>query len=210
MRKLISIVVLMLFSLLACQPEPDALKLLDELVVSTSYDPAVDFSAYTTYSMAIDTIGFVSNRNPNDTIITHQESDFPRPVLQEVESNLNNLGYTRVSKDQDPDWRINVYLINDYNLFQQDYYPNYYYPSYYGYGYGYGSYYGYPYVNTYATNTGSLVIEILDLRNVTPDNKIKVIWSAYAGDVYNTIHLIEQSAKAIDQAFVQSPYLSRQ
>lgn len=210
MRKLISIVLLMLSSLLACQPEQDTLKLLDELVVSTSYDPVIDFSAYSTYSMAIDTIGFVSNRSPNDTIITHQESDFPRPVLQTIESNLNNLGYTRVAKDQDPDWRINVYLINDYNLFQEVYYPSYYYPSYYGYGYGYGSYYGYPYVNTYATNTGSLVIEILDLRNVTPDNKIKVIWSAYAGDVYNTIHLIEQSVKAIDQAFVQSPYLSKQ
>jgi hypothetical protein len=55
-----------------------------------------------------------------------------------------------------------------------------------------------------------LVIEILDLRNVTPDSKIKVIWSAYAGDIYNTIDLIKQTEKAIDQSFVQSPYLSKQ
>ena len=41
------------------------------------------------------------------------------------------------------------------------------------------------------SNTGSLVIEILDLRNITPDNKVKVIWSAYAGDVYSTIDLIK-------------------
>lgn len=210
MRKLFSIGVLMIMSLLACQQEPDTLKLLDELVVSTSYDTTIDFSSYFTYSLATDTIGFVSNKNPNDTIIVHQESDFPRPVLQQVELNLNNLGYTRVTKDQNPDWRINVYVINDYNLFQQVVYSSYYYPSYYGYGYGYGSYYGYPYVNTYAVNTGSLVVEILDLRNVTPDNKIKVIWSAYMGDVYNSIDVIKQSQKAIDQAFVQSPYLSKQ
>ena len=48
-------------------------------------------------------------------------------------------------------------------------------------------------MNTYATNTGSLVVEILDLKNVTPDNKVKVIWGAYMGDVYSTIDLIKQS-----------------
>lgn len=197
-------------SLWACEPERDPFKLYDELVVSTGYDEGTDFTGYVTYSIGTDTIGFVSNRNQYDTILYHPESEYPRPVLQRIESNLSQLGYIRVNKDQDPDWRINVYVVNDFNLFQQVYYPGYSYPSYYGYGYGYGSYYGYPIVNTYASNTGSLVIEILDLRNVTPDNKVKVIWSAYAGDVYTTVDLIKQTEKAIDQAFVQSPYLNRQ
>jgi hypothetical protein len=157
-----------------------------------------------------DTIGFVSNRNPIDTIIVHQQSDYPRPVLKSIVSNLNSLGYSKVSEDEDPDLRVNVYVINDYNLYQQIIYPSYYYPSYYGYGYGYGSLYGFPYVNTYAVNSGSLVIELLDLKNITPDNKVKVIWSAYMGDVYNTADLIKQTEKAIDQAFLQSPYLNRQ
>lgn len=208
--KRIFIITAAVLSLWACQPEPDTLRLLDELVVSTNYDTDKDFTAYATYSMATDTIGFVSNRNPIDTIIVQQESDFPRPVLQRIAANLNSLGYTRVSKDDNPDLRINVYVINDYNLFQQVIYPNYYYPSYYGYGYGYGSYYGYPYVNTYAVNTGSLVIEMLDLRTITPDQKVKVIWNAFMGDVYNTVDLIKQTEKAIDQAFAQSPYLNRQ
>jgi hypothetical protein len=147
----------------ACQPEPDSLKLLDELVVSTNYDNAVNFQTYATYSVATDTIGFVSNRS-NDTIIIQSKSDFPRPVLQKVVANMNAAGYTRVERNQNPDMRINVYVVNDYNLYQQVVYPNYYYPSYYGYGYGYGGYYGYPYVNTYQSNTGSLVVEILDLK----------------------------------------------
>ena len=63
--------------------------------------------------------------------------------------------------------------------------------------YGYGSYYSYPYVNTYAYNTGALVVEIVDLKNVTPDNKVKVIWNAYMGDVYSAIDLIEQSSKQL-------------
>lgn len=191
----------------ACQPEPDALRLLDQLVVSTNYDTEADFSTYATYSMATDTIGFVSNKNPKDTIITQSKSTYPRAVLEQVKSNLDNAGYTRVAANQNPDLRINVYVVNDFNLFQQVVYPSYYYPSYYGYGYGYGGYSGYPYVNTYATNTGSLVLEILDLKNITPNNTVKVIWSAYMGDVYSTIDLIKQSKEAIDQAFVQSPYL---
>jgi hypothetical protein len=190
----------------SCQPEPDSLRLLDELVVSTNYDNNVNFQTYSTFSIATDTIGLVSNRS-NDTIIIQKENDFPRPVLQKVISNLNAIGYTRVNNSDNPDMRINVYVVNDYNLFQQVVYPSYYYPSYYGYGYGYGSYY--PYVNTYATNTGSLVVEILDLKNVTPDNKVKVIWGAYMGDVYSTIDLIKQAEHAIDQAFIQSPYLHK-
>jgi len=122
----------------SCQPEADALRLFDQLVVSTNYDTGADFAEYTTYSISTDTIGFVSNQSPNDTIIIQSESDFPRPVLQQVESNLNALGYTRVANSENPDWRINVYVVNDYNLFQQVIYPDYYYPSYYGYGYGYG------------------------------------------------------------------------
>lgn len=191
----------------ACQPEADRLRLLDELVVSTNYDTDIDFSDYITYSMGTDTIGFVSNKASDDTIIVQSKSSYPRPVLETIESNLSDLGYVRLDQDEDPDLRINVYVVNDFNLFQQIVYPSYYYPSYYGYGYGYGSYYAYPYVNTYATNTGSLVIEILDLKNITPENTVKVIWSAYMGDVYSTIELIKQSTEAIDQAFVQSPYL---
>jgi Domain of unknown function (DUF4136) len=209
MRKFIFQIGFVLTFLWSCQPPEDTLRLLDDLVVSTSYDTEINFNAYTTYSLATDTLGFVSNKAPNDTIITQRESNYPRPVLQKVQSNLTALGYSRVDSNEDPDLRINVYVVNDYNLFQQIVYTNFYYPSYYGYGYGYGSLYGYPLVNTFATNTGSLVIEILDLRNITADKKVKVIWSAYMGDVYSTIDLIKQSEHAIDQAFVQSPYLGK-
>ena len=91
------------------------------------------------------------------------------------------------TRNENPDWRINVYIVNDYNLFQQVVYPDYYYPSYY---YGYGSYYGYPYVNTYATNRDHWSWNTR-LRNITPDNKVKVIWGAYMGDVYSNIDLVK-------------------
>jgi Domain of unknown function (DUF4136) len=199
-KYLIPVIAISAFVFFGCQPEQDTTKLLDQLVVSTTYDNTANFSGYSTYS--------ISNQS-NDTIIVQSEDNYPRPVLARINTNLQSAGYTRVGQNEDPDWRINVYVINDFNLYQQISYSNFYYPSYYGYGYGYGGLYGYPFVNTYATNTGSLVLEILDLRNITPDKKVKVLWSAYMGDVYSTIDLVGQSQEAIDQAFIQSPYLSK-
>jgi hypothetical protein len=205
MRKLLfPVVVLSVFA--GCRPEPDNMKLLDELVVSTNYDTDVNFSGYTTYAMSTDTIGYVSDTDPNDTILVQSSQvNYPRPVLQRVESNMNALGYTRVDRDETPDIGINVYVVENLNLFQQVVYPGYYYPGY----WGYNSYYYYPYVNTYAYNTGALVVEIVDLKSVTPDLKVKVVWNAYMGDVFSTIDLVQQSVDAIDQAFVQSPYLGK-
>lgn len=195
----------------SCQTEPDSAELIDQMVVSTNYDPEADFSLYTTYALPTDTIGFVSNSS-SDTIITSDQSTFPGLVLDEIENNLNTLGYTRVGRDEAPDIGVNVMVVNDYNVFQELVYPGYYgYPGSYYYSgyYGYGSYYSYPYVNTYAYNTGVLIIEFIDLKNKTPDNKVKVVWDAYLGDVYSTVDRDAQARDAINQAFAQSPYLAK-
>jgi hypothetical protein len=193
----------------ACQPEPDAKKLLDDLVVSTNYDTDADFNSYLTYSLPTDTIGYVSNVVGDDTIVVAKNSAFPRPVLQAVQSNLDQRGFARVEKSANPDLGVNVLVVNDFNVFQQVVYPGGYYGpgSYYSGYYGYSGYYSYPYINTYAYNTGLLVVEIVDLKNRTPDNKVKVIWSAYMGDIYSTLDRIPQTVTALDQAFQQSQYI---
>jgi hypothetical protein len=194
----------------SCETEPDSAKLIDQLVVSTNYDPDTDFSTYATFALPTDTIGFVSNSS-SDTIITSPSSDFPRQALSKIKSNLEDRGYVRVKRNESPDVGVNVMVVNDFNVFQEVVYPDYYGYSgnYYSGYYGYGSYYSYPYVNTYAYNTGVLIVEIVDLKNKTPDNKVKVVWNAYMGDVYSTIDRIAQSKDAIDQAFVQSPYIGK-
>ena len=192
-----------------CQPEPEMVKLLDELVVATNYDTDVDFSSYATYAIPTDTIGFFSNTVP-DTILIQSKVDYPRPVIEKIKSNLNARGYTQVAKDQNPDLGINIVVVNDFDIFQQVIYPDYYNSGgYYSGYYGYNSWYGYPYVNTYAYNTGVLIIEIVDLKNRNANNNVKVIWDAYLGDVYSTIDLKQQTQTAIDQAFAQSTYLTR-
>ena len=193
-----------------CEPQPDDLKLFDEFVVSTNFDENADFSSYLTYYMPVDTIGLVSNLISDDTIIVG--SGYAGPVVNQVKSNLNARGYQAVGIDEDPDLAVNAYILKNLNIFQNVVYPpgygypGYYYPGYYGY---YGYYY-YPTVQTYAYNTGVLVLEIVDLKNVTPQNEVTVIWNAYLGDVFSSLDLSQQTLDAIDQAFQQSTYLTRQ
>lgn len=210
MRKICYFLIVMIGTVgWACQTEPDSAELIDQMVVSTNYDPEADFTAYSTYAIPTDTIGFVSNKS-TDTLITSPSSSFPRHVLSAIRSNLEARGYTRVDKKENPDLGVNVMVVNDFNIFQELVYPNYGYPGnfYPGY-YGYGSFYAYPYVNTYAYNTGVLIIELVDLKNRTANNQVAVVWDAYLGDVYSTIDRNAQSAEAIEQAFIQSPYLGK-
>jgi len=203
--------VFVLFS--GCAKEPESSKLLDQLVVSTNYDPQAPFSSYATYAIPSDTIGLVSNA-VQDTLLVHgMNSEYPRPVLAAINRNLENIGLTKVDRNANPDIGVNVIVVNDFNVFQQVIYPGggFGFPgNYYSGYYGYGSWYYYPFVNTYTYNTGVLIIELVDLKNKTPDNQVKVVWTAYLGDVYSTIELERQSTEAIDQAFVQSPYLQNQ
>lgn len=193
--------------LFSCEPTPDELKLFDEFVVSTNYEPDASFGSFTTFTLRTDTIGLVSNTYGDDTIIVG--SNYARPVIGQVRTNMVDRGYQQVDVDQNPDLAVNIYIVKNLNLFQQvNYYPGYYFPGYYNYYGGYyGGYYGYPYVDTYAYNTGVLVVEIIDLVNVTQQNQVRVVWNAYMGDVFSSINRNQQSLNAIDQAFTQSPYL---
>jgi hypothetical protein len=188
----------------SCRPEPDDQDLVDEFVVSTNYDQTADFSEYATYSIPTDTIGFVSNSS-NDTIIVQTESSFPRPVLQAIRSAMNARGYAEVDRTANPDLAVNVLVANNFNVSQQVVYPGNYYSGY----YGYNSFYYYPYIQTYVSNTGVLIIELVDLKNRTPDNKVKVIWTAHLGDVYNTLDRVKQAQSGIEEAFTQSPYIAK-
>lgn len=205
-RYLISVLAVAVF-LSGCEPQPGAEELYDQLVVETNFDPAINFNAYTTYSISRDTIGKVSNIRGDDSLIVG--NTYARPVAEAVINNLDERGFIRVDRNDDPDLAINVFIVRNLDIQQQLNYPGYYgYPGYYYPGYyGYGSYY-YPYVSTYVYNTEVLVIEMIDLKNVV-NNQVKVIWNAYLGDVYSAIDARVQSVEGIGQAFRQSPYIQK-
>jgi len=205
MRRYIGVVLTVAaFLFAACQGEPDNLALYDQLVVSTNYDTTAVFSEFSTYAISTDTIGYYSNTSSDTILVQSSGSNYPpRPLLQQIQKNLDERGYTRVNREDKPDVGINVYVLDNFSLYQTVNYS--YYPSY----YGYSSYYYYPYVSTYASSEASLIIEIVDLKNITPDNKVRVIWTANMGDLYNAVDRNKQSLDGIDQSFVQSPYLDK-
>jgi hypothetical protein len=62
-------------------------------------------------------------------------------------------------------------------------------------------------VQTYAQNTATLVVEMIDLKNRNANNQVKIVWNAYMGDVVNSVNYEQQSIDAIKTAVRQSPYL---
>jgi hypothetical protein len=192
-----------------CSPTPGIDNLVKDMVVQTSYDNATNFSSYTTYTMPLDTIGQIYNVYPNDTIIT---GDYAELISHTVKNNMDQAGYTRVAKNLNPDWAVNVYVIRNYNIYQTIIYPNfnygrygYYYPGY----YGYSGYYYYPYIGVSANNSATLVVEIVDLKNKDSAGRVRVIWAANMGDVLTSSDSYQKSVEGIDQAFVQSAYLRK-
>ncbi|HRJ31575.1 MAG TPA: DUF4136 domain-containing protein [Cyclobacteriaceae bacterium] len=198
--------------LAGCDLQPQSGELARDMVVQTQYDQqsvsgiSNVFTDYSTYVLRQDTIGFVSNRNSRTYLI---ESDlniangYVKPVVNLVGSNLAARGYQRVEDDGDPDFAVNIVILDNFSFFQTIQYPGFYPGGYYGF---YGYYF--PIVTTYYSNYTTLVIEIVDIKNAT-GNQYKVIWKAFIGDLNNTFDLRGKTLEAIDQAFVQSPYIQK-
>jgi hypothetical protein len=211
--KILYIIPLALF-LAACELQPQSGELARDMVVQTQYDELSitnDFNIFSTYSTFIireDTIGWVKRGvAPEDAYLTDEDftgipGGYVEPVIALVKENLSARGFDQVTEEDDPDFAVNIVILEDFSFFQTvNYLPTY--------G-GYYGYYGYylPVVNTYYSQFASMVIEIVDVKNAT-GNDYKVIWKAFIGDLYTTFDLKTKTLEAIDQAFVQSPYISK-
>ena len=201
MMRLISIVVLGIF-LMGCRLEPNIDELVEHMVVQTRYDENTAFSFYSSFTLNLDTIGFLSNRS-NDTLAV---GPYVTHVTNAIKNGMTEKGYNYLSKDQDPDLGFATYIVENYSVFQTVNYPTYY-SGYYG--YGYGGYYGVPYVSTYISSSTTMVINLIDLKNRDSQGRLKVIWTAYIGDIAKSNDQTGKILQAIDQAFDQSPYFSK-
>lgn len=202
MRK--AIIILSMFTLLGCGTQPQLSEIVNDMVVLTNFNEDLNYNQYATYTMPLDTVGLISNTTSDEYI----SDPYAKLITSTIKRNLDQTNHTIVDKGDNPDIGVNVFIVNDLSVFQSVYYPNYYYPSYYGYSgyYGYGGYYGIP---TYSySQQAMLVIEFVDLRNPTSGNPAS-IWVANIGDLVNSFDTSTKTKEAIDQAFVQSPFLTR-
>ena len=142
--------------------------------------------------------------------ITHA---FDSAILSEIRRNFEALGYRRVDKDagETPDVALLVGALSSNNWVAYTYYPwNYWYYYWPGW-WGWGVYYPY-YPATSVVNypTGSLVMDLVSLKDVDSDlHRTPSIWTGY---ISGLLAQGEQTSaaridKTIDQAFAQSAYL---
>src|SRR5688572_17311125 len=167
---------LLIICIVACRKTPDTEELSASFVVQTSKDPAANFGNYKTYYIA-DTIG-VQTSDPNDSIWFDNDA---KQLLAAVKQNMADRGYTLVSKGANPDIGLTLSAIKDLNL--SVIYPGYWW----GYwGYWGGCYWGYcgypPYYPwggmVYSIPTGTLILDMIDLKNAQANAKYVVIWGA--------------------------------
>ncbi|MCD8043369.1 MAG: DUF4136 domain-containing protein [Tannerellaceae bacterium] len=195
----------------ACQKDPDTSKLDNDFPVLTDHDTSANFNTYTSYYIPDSVL--VIDGNERATYWTDSRAD---EIIGAFVRNMNSRGYTQTLDKEEADLGLQVSYIEDaYYFYGYDDpywwwgYPGYWYPGYWG---GWGNWY-YSYPVTYYYNVGSLLAEMVDLRNGAQraDRTLPVIWTAYMSGLLassNSIN-IQLATRAIDQAFAQSAYIKK-
>jgi hypothetical protein len=198
-------------ALSSCTKYPGVVDRLDEdMVVMTQYDTKNDFGQYTTFAVP-------------DSLVYYTDSDSGRVknsntqlVVNQIIENMQARGYTLAGPGQVPDLGFNITLFKNTNI--DVYYPGWYwgYGGYYPPDYWYGGWYGwdyyYPYYPVYVTSytAGSIVIDMVDLKNADPiTEQISIPWNVYIRALLTGYHTQAEITGSIDQAFEQTPQLTK-
>lgn len=189
----------------SCQKSPDIDMLDNDYLVYTNYDADTDFKSISTFHI-IDSILIIGN----DEKASYWKNSNSAKVVNAYSNGLVAAGYTPVAEDEVPDMVLQLSYINTtyyFNVYGSGPWWNYY-PGYWNWG-GWGWYY--PYSFTYSYSTGSIIGELVNTNAPTPQNdKLTVIWNSYICGLLNGNTLsLTRTFDAIEQAFEQSPYLSK-
>jgi Domain of unknown function (DUF4136) len=187
--------------LAGCYPAgPDFTEDLD--VVYTNFDDEFDFQGRSTYAMPDKIVIDVDISNSGDTTYEYMKDIYAGPILDRIESNMSNLGWTRVDVSASPDVLLTPAGISSTTYFYS-YWYDWWYGGYYG---GWGWYYP-PYYTVSSYTTGSLIMTIADPMNDSPINKSPTAWIGAINGILTSSGNIDRVFTGIDNAFAQSPYL---
>ncbi len=198
----------------ACYPVgPDSVE--DYDLVGTAYNRDFNFAGTRTYYLVDSVVHVTDNPQAGTSRLLSRSLD--RVILDEIASNLNQLGYTRITALnglQRPDLVVTVAGFASTNL--DIYYDNWY--GYWGWwggwstwypGYGSGWYpVGVPSVYTYST--GTLLIEMSGPNSPRAGtNTFPLAWVAALNGLLtdNDENTGTRAVSGIRKAFAQSPYL---
>jgi hypothetical protein len=226
LKNLIPPLIILIVGVSSCYPVGDLL--VEDLDVAASlydktyYTPGTNvnkFEELKTFEL-VDTIVHILGQGEED-IISRKYDEF---VLEQVRLNMLKLGFI---EEADPDHNSADVAIT-VSAMSSEHEVYYWYP-YWGWYWGYGGYYPYsstsknntkstnyyyypwyPYSSYYSYQSGSVLMEMVDVARVDPDvEEIPVIWAGIANGVMaeTQTNIKARLSKGIDQCFTQSPYL---
>jgi hypothetical protein len=200
------IIVMLALMLAGCYPDgPDYAK--DTDVVYTVYDQEYLFTEKHTFAMP-DKIVIGFEVEDGDTTIEYMNSIYAAPILEAMQRNMENYGWTLVPVSANPDM-----LLMPAGLSTTTYFYSYWYDWWYG---GYGGYWGWygwyypPYYTVSSYTTGTLLMVLSDpkLASESPINRAPALWIAAANGLLTYSYDISRVTQSVDQAFMQSTYLN--
>ena len=209
MKKLIYVLIAV-FALTSCREDPDLGDLSSDFLVFTNYDGKADFNRFTRYYMP-DSVMVIGDTKDPEYWTGSKAAD----ILKAYEDNMQACGYVRTDDKSEADVGLQIsyvqsvaYFVDYRNPYWWNEYPGYWLPGYWGdWGYWYS-----PYPVVYSYSVGSLLTEMVDLStSPSADRKLTVVWNSFlsgllsGSDAFN----MELTVRAINQSFVQSPYLVR-
>ncbi|HZU82589.1 MAG TPA: DUF4136 domain-containing protein [Polyangiaceae bacterium] len=215
----------------SCVSAPSTEQLVSQRIVATQYDPNVDVGSFATFAIVdvIPVYDAIDAGAPSQTL----DPSIAGPILDQISSELSARGYRRVTRDQAPDLGVNVEAINRFREAQVVSYG-----GWWGVGTASPAYWGYPTSSlaapfayqTVAWQSGTLIIELYDLRDAGPPGAapaaeavsvageagaaplIDVVWACLVHGIVGAADAAVLGAPptaSIAQCFAQSPYLRR-
>lgn len=191
-------------AIMSCQKSPDTDNLDDNYLVYTNYDAETDFKSINTFHI-IDSILIIDKSEK----ATYWKNSNSQKIVNAYSNELERAGYIPVEENEEADVILQLSYINTtyyFNTYGSGPWWNFY-PGYWNWG-GWGWYY--PYSFTYSYSTGSIIGELVNTNAPAAQNsKLTVIWNSYICGILNGNTLsLTRTLDAIEQAFIQSPYLS--
>jgi hypothetical protein len=200
-----------LILLAACHKEPYPQDGDNEYLVYTSPGKDVNFTQYQTFDIADSLLVIGQTDKP-----MYSQSNNALALIQAYRINMEKRGFIYTPSNPDADLGVQLTYVVKTERFVQYYNdPNWwldyqgYWPS--GYwGNWTGFYYPRPVVYTYTTN--ALLADIVNLTGEQQTGQpLEILWTSYIGGAAgsNIQTDIQRMSAAVDQAFAQSPYISR-
>jgi hypothetical protein len=178
---------------------PDGAEYYEETdVVYTNYDDTYNFASKGTFSIPDKIVKITGNLQEGEEPEFVKEP-YNTQILQKIESNLTQLGYTKTTDPSNADLVLFPAVWTNTTIY---YYYDYWCWYYYYCGWGWGWYY--PSVSSFTTGTLLMTLVADGDEYIEPTQ----VWTSAANGLLSGAYDATRVNQAIDQAFKQSPYLN--